>query len=64
MCEKSTRKIEVVESPVPEIYFQNASTGKWYWYDETFTKAYGPYDSYEEAQEACNKYCREVLGHD
>lgn len=35
---------------------------KWWFWDETWTDAYGPYDSREDADAACAKYAREMLG--
>lgn len=34
----------------------------WYWYDETWSNMYGPYDSEEEAKAQLLKYAHEVLG--
>ena len=28
---------------------------KWYWWNETWTKEYGPYDTRREAEEACKQ---------
>lgn len=35
---------------------------QWWFWDETWTDAYGPYPSKAEAEAACAKYAREVLG--
>ena len=35
--------------------------GKFYWWDETWTERTGPYDTYEEAEQACVEYCKRCL---
>jgi hypothetical protein len=32
--------------------------GLWYFWDETWTRYYGPYDSKDEAEKMCNDYAR------
>jgi len=36
--------------------------GKWFFWDETWTECHGPFESEEEANTACERYAREVLG--
>lgn len=36
--------------------------GQWFFVDETWTDKVGPYGSEEEARDALNAYCRDVLG--
>jgi hypothetical protein len=36
--------------------------GKWWFWDETWAKRYGPYQTRLGAKHELNKYCREVLG--
>lgn len=36
--------------------------GHWWWYDETWGNTTGPYKTREEAQDALNHYCENVLG--
>ena len=35
----------------------------WYWWDETWANATGPFDTREEAQADLDLYCRYVLHH-
>lgn len=35
---------------------------KWYFWNEVWADAYGPYETEEEAREELDRYCREVLG--
>lgn len=41
--------------------YKDTLTKKWFWYDET-TDNYGPYDTWEEANEDLQIYIEEVLG--
>lgn len=34
--------------------------GKWYFYDETWVRSYGPFNTEQEANEACNKYAETI----
>lgn len=36
--------------------------GKWYFWDETWTEAYGPYETEIEANQQLDVYCDQVLG--
>lgn len=36
--------------------------GSWWWYTETWTDEYGPYDTKELAEADLRKYCKEFLG--
>jgi hypothetical protein len=36
----------------------------WYFWNETWSDCYGPYDTEEEAKEELNRYCVEELGID
>lgn len=36
--------------------------GRWFFWDETLTQVYGPYETMEEAQEESKKYA-ETIGH-
>jgi hypothetical protein len=36
--------------------------GQWWFWDETWSERFGPYDTEEEAVNACNRYAKEVLG--
>jgi hypothetical protein len=47
---------------MPEVIHQNEN-GKWYWWDESWTVEMGPFDTKELAQEACNRYAKEILHH-
>ena len=47
---------------MPEVVHQKED-GKWYYWTETWTEEYGPFDTKELAQEACNRYATEVLHH-
>jgi hypothetical protein len=31
--------------------------GEWFFWDETWTYAHGPYESYEETEKAQKRYC-------
>lgn len=42
------------------IYYE-ATTGKWYYYDETWADSVGPFDTREEADLSLMRYCAEVL---
>lgn len=37
-------------------------TGKWYFWDETWADAYGPFDTEAQARTELARYVREVLG--
>lgn len=47
---------------MPEVVHQNED-GKWYYWSETWSEEYGPFDTEELAKEACNQYAKEVLHH-
>jgi hypothetical protein len=32
--------------------------GKWYFYDETYSEMYGPFDEKEDARKACESYAK------
>jgi hypothetical protein len=36
--------------------------GSWWWCDEGWVDEFGPFDTKEEAEQSCLKYCKEVLG--
>jgi hypothetical protein len=36
--------------------FFDVRDNKWYFYDETWSNVYGPYDTEEAARIACNSY--------
>ena len=36
--------------------------GKWFFYDETWSNRYGPFDTEKEARKELGRYVREVLG--
>ena len=36
--------------------------GEWWFWEETWADRSGPFDTEEEAREACNRYAKEVLG--
>ncbi len=46
----------------PDIVFQDEKDGKWYFWDETWSNAHGPYESKDEADEKLNEYCEVELG--
>lgn len=46
------------ESPV----FRSTEDWKWYFWDESWSTQYGPYETEEEARAGLKKYCEEVLG--
>ena len=52
---------EITESNPPEIIHQRADG--WYFYDETWSYAYGPFTTQELAQKALDRYCIEELGY-
>jgi hypothetical protein len=37
------------------------SNGKWYFWNETWSDSYGPYDTLEQVQMAFSDYCETVL---
>jgi len=66
---------EITESKHPEVVFcvteENLKEYRedcgvthqgWYFWDETYTEAHGPFGTNEEAHIACDKYCRDFLG--
>lgn len=56
---------QLTEMPYPDMCHLGDPVwvvGRWYWCDETWANAYGPYDTREEADKDCTEYCREYLG--
>lgn len=47
----------------PKVVFQD-KIGKWYFWNETWSDATGPYNTEEECNIALDEYCREVLGYE
>lgn len=35
--------------------------GKWYWWEESWTISYGPYDTREDAVRAAQNYAQQIL---
>lgn len=50
------------EGPAAAVDPVHEEDGRWYFYEETWADRQGPFDSREEAAEACERYAREVLG--
>lgn len=42
--------------------YEDENTGKWWFCDETWADACGPYESYDAAKAACDDYACNVLG--
>ena len=40
---------------------KNEVDGKWYFWNETWSDKYGPYESEEEAEEKLKEYCGRYL---
>ena len=56
------KEIDQIEQHNPNpVRFED---GAWYWWDETWTDRTGPFDTREEADADCMRYCIECLGDD
>lgn len=42
--------------------YRDTSDNKWYFYDETWSDSYGPYDTEEEADRKCAEYAKYLEG--
>jgi len=38
----------------------DCESGKWYFWDETYSEEFGPYNTKEEAMTACKNYCKNL----
>jgi len=50
-----------------ELYNPNSAKfedGMWWFWDEIWANRYGPFETEEEAVDACAEYCRRELGNE
>lgn len=50
---------KVSESKNPKVTFQK--DGKWFFYNETWSEAFGPFDTQEAAHDGCHLYAKVEL---
>lgn len=61
-CPQDPKRCDVSDPVHKDPVHQDPADGKWYFYDETWSDRYGPYDSEAEARLRCQEYAEHELG--